>query len=295
MQRFAEHLELQDFRPRTIQGYYRQLRLVSEHFWEDPAKLNGEDLRNYFVYLRCELEWAPKSMRPALAALKHFYRGMLKRKCACLDDIKARDREHLPEVLTVGEVRRLFGHVKLRRYRTPLLLIYGSGLRISECVNLTVNDIYGPDNKLLVRDSKGGKDRYTILSTPLYHELQRYWCFHKNPKWLFPQVGKGGGHGKALMERMGRAAEPMSAGGLNHRLLEAARACGLTKKATCHTLRHSFATHLLESGVAITQVQEYLGHAHVETTTVYTHLTPVCHDTAVRCIDGLLTPMLRRR
>ena len=292
MRRFAEHLELQDFRLRTQQGYYRHLRLIGAHFKWDPKLVNEEQLRAYYVYKRSKGGWAPKSCRQSLAAAKHFYRAMLGKKYASLDLIKARDRETLPDVLTVDELRRLFAHVKFNRYRVPLLLIYACGLRVNECTHLTVNDIDGPGNRLFIRDGKGGKDRYTILSSVVYRLLQNYWRQHRNPRWLFPAVGRGSSANAPI--RMGAATDPMHSHGLGLRLLEAARAAGITKKVTCHVLRHSFATHLASAGVPLHQLQAYLGHAHIETTTVYTHLMPINHIEAIGHIEGFIEPILRR-
>ncbi|MBC2601620.1 integrase [Puniceicoccus vermicola] len=112
-------------------------------------------------------------------------------------------------MLTPDEVARVISAVPLLRYRVPLLLIYASGLRVRECIHLTVDDIDGPGNRLFVRDGKGGKDRYTILGTPVYEELRRYWHWHKNPKWLFPAVGRGRGDSAGAAYRMHRADEPM--------------------------------------------------------------------------------------
>lgn len=292
MRRFAEHLELQDFRLRTQQGYYRLMGLIGSHFKCDPKLVNEEQLREYYVYKRSKGGWAPKSCRQSLAAAKHFYRSMLGKKYASLDLIKARDRETLPDVLTVDELRRLFAHVKFNRYRVPLLLIYACGLRVNECTHLTVNDIDGPGNRLFIRDGKGGKDRYTILSSVVYRLLQNYWRQHRNPKWLFPAVGRGSSANAPI--RMGAATDPMHSHGLGLRLLEAARAAGITKKVTCHVLRHSFATHLASAGVPLHQLQAYLGHAHIETTTVYTHLMPINHIEAIGHIEGFIEPILRR-
>lgn len=294
MLRFAEHLELQDFRLRTAQSYYRALRIIAEHFDRDPAKLRESDLRAFFVHLRRDKAWAPKSCRQFLAAAKHFYRGMLGRKFASLDEIKARDRETLPTVLTSDEVARVIQAVPLLRYRVPLLLIYASGLRVRECIHLTVNDIDGPGNRLFIRDGKGGKDRYTILSTPVYKELRRYWCFHKNPKWLFPAVGRGLRDSAGAREHMASATEPMDTNSLRSRLRAAAQAQRVTKAVTCHNLRHSFATHLAAAGVPLHQLQAYLGHAHIETTTIYTHLTPISHVEAIGYVDALIAPILKR-
>lgn len=295
MLRFAEYLSLQDFRQRTAASYYRAIRLISEHFGgADPASLSEEQLRGYFVYLRGERGWAPKSCRQTLAAAKHFYRGTLGRTCESLDQVKAKDRETLPSVLTTDEVARILQAVPLLRYRMPLLLIYASGLRVHECIHLSVNDIDGPGNRLLVRDGKGGKDRYTILSTPVYEALRHYWRQHRNPKWLFPAVGRGLRDSAGARAHMHTASEPMDTNSLRSRLLAAARQVGVSKKATCHILRHSFATHLATAGVPLHQLQAYLGHAHIETTTVYTHLTPINHQEAIAHIDALIAPILKR-
>lgn len=292
MQRFAEFLALRGFAFTTQQNYYRAIRLIGEFHSCDPAGLDEEALRRYFVHAKCDRDWAPKSLRQALAAGKHFYRGMLKQLCPLFDDIRAPDRQSLPIVLDQSELARIFPRIPFRRYRTPLLLCYASGLRISECIHLTVDDVKGSANKLFIRASKGGKDHYTILSTAMYRQLRDYWRHHRNPRWLFPEVGLGPRRSNDVAKRMGKAREPMGKSRLQQSLQEAVRQARITKNASPHTLRHSFATHLLEAGVPITQVQEYLGHAHVETTTIYTHLTPVCHRKAVDCIEGLVIPLL---
>ena len=294
MQRFAEYLHLQDFRLLTMQGYYRHVGLIAAYYRRDPQELTEEQLRAYYVHVRCQKDWAPKSCRQSLAAAKHFYRVMLGREYASLDLIKARDRETLPVVLTLEELHRLFKQITLLRYRVPLLLIYASGLRVRECINLTVNDIDGPNNRLFIRAGKGGKDRYTILSTPIYHLLRAYWKQHRNPKWLFPAVGRGLSNSIAVAERMGKATERMDTNSLGSHLLKAVRKAGITKKVTCHTLRHSFATHLAAAGVPLHQLQAYLGHAQIETTTIYTHLMPINPIEAIGYIDALIKPILRR-
>jgi integrase/recombinase XerD len=191
MLRFAEYLELQDFRARTIEGYCRVARVMSEHFGQDPTLLSEEELRAFFVHVRCERNWAPKSTRKFVAGAKHFYRGMLGQECLILNEIKSKDRETLPTVLTIAEIRSILSHVPFQRYRMPLLLIFACGLRVGECLHLTVDDVDGPGNRLFIRDGKGGKDRYTILSTPVYHALRDYLKQHRNPKWLLPRCGTG--------------------------------------------------------------------------------------------------------
>ena len=294
MQRFAEYLQLQDFRLRTMQGYYRHIGLIATHYARDPQLLSDQQLRDYYVHVHCQREWAPKSCRQSLAAAKHFYRNMLAGEYPSLDQIKARDRETLPVVLSAEEVQRLFQQIPLLRYRIPLLLIYASGLRVRECTHLTVHDVDGAGNRLFIRDGKGGKDRYTILSTPVYQRLRDYWKRHRNPKWLFPTVGRGRGDSKSVAQRMGQATQVMEPNSLRSHLRTAAGKAGIDKKVTCHVLRHSFATHLAAAGVPLHQLQSYLGHAHIETTTVYTHLTPINHVQAIGYIDALIEPILRR-
>jgi len=294
MLRFAQYLELQDFRQTTSANYYRALRLLSEHFDCDPAKLTEEDLRLYFVHVRGVLNWAPKSCRQHLAAMTHFYRGMLGQSFASLDQIKARDRETLPTVLTPEEVARVIAGVPLLRYRIPLLLIYACGLRVRECIHLTVDDIDGPGNRLFVRDGKGGKDRYTILGTPVYRALQDYWRFHCNRRFIFPAVGRGLRDSVGAAAHMAIAQEPMDTNSLRTHLRKSAQRVGVTKKVTCHILRHSFATHLAAAGVPLHQIQSYLGHEHIETTTVYTHLTPISHVEAIGYVNDLVAPILKR-
>jgi site-specific recombinase XerD len=246
------------------------------------------------VHLKCEKEWAPKSMRQALSGAKQFYRGMLGQQCRLLGDIQAKDRESLPVVLNPQEIRRIFARMPLRRYRTPLLLLYASGLRIRECIHLTVDDVNGAANKLFVRKSKGGKDHYTILSSAVYRELQHYWRFHRNPRWIFPEVGRGSRKTADVCRRMREATEPMGKESLRHTLYAAVKKAGGTKEATCHTLRHSFATHLLEQNIDIRVIQVLLGHAKLETTALYTRVATNTIREVMSPLDRL-TPLTAKK
>lgn len=292
MLRFAKHLNLAGLGLRSMQSYYRDLDLLSRFTGKDPAYASVSSIRDYIVHVKCELGWAPKTIRKAIAAMKHFYRDMLGKKIALLDQIKAPDRQSLPEVLSGEEIVRIFREVRFGRYRTPLLLCYGSGLRIGECVNLHPEDIRGKDNKIFVRCSKGGKDHYTILSSHLHKELQRYWKRHKNRCWVFPRVSRGPASVQEVCRRMGQASEPMGRTGLGNALTHAVRAAGILRKISCHTLRHSFASHLVDDGVPIMQIQEYLGHANIETTTAYIHLATVSHEKALDCMDSMISKLL---
>ena len=280
---FAEHVNLRDVRLSTIQSYYRQMRLVAEHFGRDPKGLSQKSARAYILHLKQEKRWAPTTIRQGVAAMRMYYGDMLGKQWKLWDVVKVRDKKRLPTVLEIGQVAGILKAVPLLRHRVPLRLIYCCGLRLDECVRLTVDDI--EPGAVIVRDGKGGKERRVPLSEPVYRELQRYWLQHRNPKWLFPTPGRGR-CGNAR-ERMGRSAEPMGKGSLQKAFHDAVVASGIRKKATIHTLRHSYATHLLAMGVNIRQLQLYLGHEDIETTTIYLHLIPFGEEKSMRHVDAI--------
>jgi len=168
---FARLLVLRYDLSRTWHSYYRQMRLISDHFGCDPATLSEEQLRDYILHVKTRKQWKPKTIRQAAAAARMFYVDQLGHSSwTVFSQIRARDEEHLPAMLTRPEVIALLRHIRLRRYRTPIKLIYCCGLRLSECLNLTVHDIDGDGGKLWVRGGKGGKggkDRMVPIATHL--------------------------------------------------------------------------------------------------------------------------------
>jgi integrase len=200
--------------------------------------------------------------------------------------IRAKDHDTLPAVLTRQQVIDLIRFVRLRRYRTPLKLIYCCGLRLSECLGLTIHDIRGKENKLLIRQSKGHKDRVVPLPTSMYEELRRYWSFHKHPLLIFPNVGRGDNNPEAVADRMHQATGPMPHSSLQRLLILARRQLNIPA-ASPHSLRHSFATHLLEAGAHLHTIQHLLGHKQITTTMVYLHLTHQTTREALGLMDQL--------
>ena len=273
MKCFAGHLVLSHDTSRTRASYYRQMRLVHEYFGRDPESLGEEQLRDYILHVKTRKCWRPKTIRQAAAAARLFYVGMLGREdWKIFSQIRTKDHDELPVVLTRQQVIRLLSHIPLRRYRIPLKLIYCCGLRLSECLNLTVHDILGPEGKLIVRGGKGGKDRMVPLAADMLEDLRRYWAVHRNPVLLFPNVGRGACGPHQVARRMREAAEPMPHTSLQRLLVEARTHLGIPG-ATVHSLRHSFATHLVEAGASMHTVQALLGHKNINTTMVYLHLT----------------------
>jgi site-specific recombinase XerD len=273
MQRFAGHLVLSHDTARTRQSYYRQMRLIHEHFGCDPEGLGEEQLRDYILHVKTRKGWRPKTIRQAAAAARLFYAGMLGREeWRIFSQIRTKDCDELPVVLTRWQVVRLLEHVRLRRYRIPLKLIYCCGLRLSECLNLTVHDILGADGKLVVRGGKGGKDRMVPLAPTMLEDLRRYWAIHRNPVLVFPNVGRGACGPHKVAQRMRRATAPMPHSSLQRLLVEARKQLDIPG-ASPHSLRHSFATHLVEAGASMHTPQALLGHKNINTTMVYPHLT----------------------
>jgi len=259
------------------------MRLVAEHFGRDPKSLSQKSVRGYVLHLKEERGWAPSSLRQAIASCRMFYAGMLGKDWKLWDVVKVRDRKRLPVVLEIEEVKRVLASVPLLRHRVPLRLAYCCGLRLDELVHLTVDDV--EPGCLAVRDGKGGKDRRVPLCDSMYRQLRYYWKQHRNPKWIFPSAGRG--HPTNARERMGRSEIPYGKGALQLAFHKALAGTSIRKKATIHTLRHSYATHLLAMGVNIRQLQLYLGHEDIETTTIYLHLIPFGEEKSMEHIEAI--------
>jgi site-specific recombinase XerD len=293
MRRFAEHLALGRTMPRTRHSYYRSLRLIQEHFGSDPAKLTEEQLRDYILYVKTKKQWEPKTIRQTAACAKLFFVEMLGRKgWTVFSQIRTKDHEELPAVLTREEVRRLLAHVRLRRYRTPLKLIYCCGLRVSECLGLTVHDIDGAGGKLWIRKGKGGKDRMVPIAQAMVEDLRKYWKRHRNPLLIFPHTGRGHATPEKAAARMGRATSPMPISSLQRLLVDARKELNLPQ-ATPHTLRHSFATHLAEAGASIHTIKALLGHKSINTTMIYMHLTHRSEEDSRELVEQLCRELPR--
>ena len=188
-------------------------------------------------------------------------------------------------VLTREEVRRVLGAVREPRFRVAFELIYSCGLRVGELVKLEVRDIQSAQGRIHVREAKGGKDRMVPLAPWMLARLREFWRSHRHPRLVFPGVGRG--WRERAVQRSTKAQEPMSVSSLQHCFRLAGAAAGLKVPATPHTLRHSYATHLLEEGISLRQIASYLGHASLDTTVIYTHLTAVSEARAVAAIEKL--------
>jgi integrase/recombinase XerD len=287
MARLAQALALRYDANRTRHAYYRQLRLLHEYFACDPALLTETQLRDYFLFIKLKKQWKPKSIRQAVAAIRMFFVDLLAHSdWTVFSQIRTKDHDTLPAVLSRQQVHALLAIIRLRRYRTPIKLIYVCGLRLSECLALTIHDIRGAENKLFIRNSKGHQDRVVPLPTSMYLELRRYWAIHRHPLLIFPNVGRGDNNPKALAQRMHQATSPMPCSSLQRLLILARKQLNIPA-ATLHCLRHSFATHLLEAGAHLHTIQKLLGHKQITSTMIYLHLTHQSTCDALRLMDDL--------
>jgi len=256
--RMIETLELRGVSPKTVKLYVDCVARFASYFGKSPEHLGSEEVRQYLLYLIHERKVAWGTYKQALAALRFLYRWVL--NCGeVVEDIRApRPERRLPVVLSFSEVHRFFASIPSFKYRTLLMFAYAAGLRVSEASRVRVADIDGERMTIRVVLGKRKKDRYTILSPLLLEMLRHYWWAARPKGYLFPGRGKLGHVTNSSVQRA---------------CLDAQAAAGLTKGVTPHTLRHSFATHLLEAGTDLRVIQELLGHASPRTTAIYTHVS----------------------
>jgi len=277
--KFQQLVELKDYRPPTKKEYVRYVRKLAEHFQCDPATLSEDQLRQYFLFLREHKRYSRSPMKMAKYALRCFYvEGLQVTGWTVFREVRVAEPQVLPAVLARAEVKALLAAVREARFRTCLGLMYHCGLRVGEAVRLQVQDIQARQDppRLLVRHGKGGQQRYVPLSPGMVQELRAWWRTHQNPTYLFPTPGRGwADRTLTLSQSMHLNQGPMSESCVQSAYRLARAASGINPGSTTHTLRHSYATHLLEEGVSLRQISRYLGHATLDTTVIYTHLTNV--------------------
>jgi integrase/recombinase XerD len=283
-QRMIEDMQLRGLSPNTQIAYVRSVRQLVEYWHKSPEEIGEEELRRYFLYLKNEKQVSSSTFNVVFYAIKFFYQYTLQRDWPTFELIQPPREQKLPVVLSRDEVRRVLGCVRRPHYRVCLSTIYACGLRVGEGVALQVADIDGQRKVLHVRGGKGRKDRCVPLLDPNLRLLRRYWATHRHPTWIFPTPPRS-------CPGQSSAPNHMSMTGTQQAFRLALRESGIQKPATVHTLRHSFATHLLEDGIHLRVIQAYLGHAHISTTAMYLHLTPSSEEAAVETITRLMADL----
>lgn len=267
---------------RTQETYLRTVRKLVDFYDKSPDKITEEELIDYFIHRQQVTEWSPATMRICYSGIKFFFINVLKRKWHTLKLAKAKREKRLPTVLTREEVQKIFSNVKTFHNQAYLKTVYTCGLRLQEALYLEVSDIDGTRNMLHVHRGKGARHRYVPLPKATYHLLREYWRTHRNEKLIFPAVGRGN-NSKGPVSKI-----PMSIEGVQGAFRRAKIEAGVQKRASIHTLRHSYATHLLEAGVNLRVIQKNLGHSNIETTMIYLHLTNKGMEDAYQIIDSLM-------
>ncbi|MDA3919326.1 MAG: site-specific integrase [Salinisphaera sp.] len=276
---YAQHLralKLQGKATKTTDSYARAVRRVAAHFDRCPDQLDGEDFKSYFASLIDTRSWS--LVKIERCGLQFFYQHVLGRDWPWVEMLKPPTVQSLPDVLSLDEIARIILATRERRYQTFWLTTYSMGLRLGETLNLRVGDIDAPRAQLHVRAGKGRKDRFVVLPRLTLQCLRRYWRDHRHPALLFP--------GRALIDRPASGA--MDRGSTQKAFGRVVADCGIGKKVSIHSLRHAYATHLIEVGLNLRGVQELLGHACPRTTARYVHMTDKGRDDRRVLIDGLM-------
>jgi integrase/recombinase XerD len=274
--RMTEDMQLRGFSERTQRSYIDAVKGIAKFYMRSPDQLSEEEVRDFFVHLISERGAARSTVTIYLCGIKFFYEKTLGREWLVFDLIRPKKRVKLPVVLALEEVRHLLYMVVNPVARTALRMIFSCGLRLSEGIHLQVEDIDSLRMLVRVRNGKGGKDRYVPLPQRTLEHLREYFALYRPRPWLFPaKDGKG----------------PFSPTNLQKTFKAVVRRSGIEKDASIHTLRHSYATYLLENGIDIRTIQQILGHKSPQTTAIYTHLTQKTVDRLHATVDAMMAQL----
>lgn len=256
-QQFIDAMELSGYTAKTVENYLRIVTGITRYYHRSPLDLTKERIQDYLLFLQREKKHAPSTVNLSMNAMKTFYRLMAPDKNA-MDGLRnMKEPRRLPVVLSLSEVQRMISVLRNLKHRAIVMLLYSAGLRLNECISLRPIHIESSRMKVRVEQGKGKKDRYTILSESTLETLREYFKSFKPKQWLFE----------------GRDAKQYGCRSVGKIVSNAARKAGIEKAVSPHTLRHSFATHLLEAGVALPVIQKLLGHSSIKTTMIYLHVT----------------------
>jgi len=271
-QRMIEDLRIRNYSPRTVDVYTRHVASFAQHFGKSPDQLGIEHIREYQTYLVETKKASWTTYNQTVCALRFLYSITLSRPQLIEHIPFPRQERKLPVVLSKQELERFFNAVDYPKHRTILMTMYAAGLRISEALGLRIGDIDGSRMTIFVRQGKGKRDRYTILSPTLLCQLREYWKIFKPVIWLFPG---------------GTPDRPLSPCSVQRASCKARLKARINKPVKTHTMRHCFATHLLEAGTDLRTIQVLLGHADLATTTVYLHVATAALQSTKRTPDLL--------
>jgi integrase/recombinase XerD len=291
-QDFHRFVQLKGLAERTRETYYGWVHQLADHYPKDDiSKLPPERVLDFLIQLQDVRKLRPSTVNQAVCALRTLYRDHLGIDWDIWKKIHIKRDEPLPEVLTRMEVHRLLRTFREVRFRAYFTLVYQCGLRLSEAIHIRPQDVKGERLVILIRKTKVHKAREVPITPKMLMRLRKYWAYHQNEKWLFPGVGRGWkGSGLTIQQAMQRSANPMSKASIWQAIKITVAECGLSRShehISTHTLRHSFATHMLEGGASILQVARYLGHSAIKNTIRYLHVTEISEKKGRDALESL--------
>ena len=284
-QRMLEDMQLRGLSARTQEAYARAVWQLAQYYRRRPEQLSDAELRQYFLYLTNEKKLARPTATIALCGIKFFYEQTLKQPWPTLRFVRPPREWKLPVVLSRKEVRRILQEVRIPVYRACLTTIYACGLRLLEGTRLQVPDVDSA-RRLLHIHGKSKKDRYVPLPQSTLQLLRAHWRTHRSPLWLFPAPTRHG-----LAHSLAHAGGPVTRSSLQSAFRSAVQRAGINKRAHVHTLRHSYATHLLEANFNLRVIQDHLGHRSPRTTAIYTHLTRAVRASVTQPLNQLMADL----
>ncbi len=258
LERFKKQLTIDNYSNQTIKSYLSALKLFLEYITKlEMDKITEKEIQNYLYYCKDTKDYSFSAMKQVIASIRYLYLKVLHKQVPESLFIKLKKPITLPSVLSIKEISKILHVTKNIKHKTILLLIYSAGLRLGELLNLKIGDIDSESMKIHVRQGKGKKDRYIMLSENMLKLLREYYKIY-SPKEFIIEGQHGGKYSPKSVQSVFKSS---------------LKKAGIKKKATVHTLRHSFATHLLDEGIDIRYIQELLGHKRLETTQIYTHVS----------------------
>jgi len=280
--RMLQDLQLAGLKERTHESYLRAVRKFAQWLNKSPDLASENDLRRYLLFIKNDQQWEPNSLKVAYAGIKFLYCHTCPRDWPTLSKLRVPKQLKLPTVLTIPEVDQLIDAIRKPGLKCFFWTVYSLGLRLQEALHLQVSDIDAGRMLVHVRRGKGHKDRLIPLTQKTLDMLRAHWVTHRHPLWLFPAEGRN--HRQAAT-----AQRPMSSKTVQDCIVKVVDELGWAKRGiSTHTLRHCYATHLLEAGVNLRQIQKYLGHSSLQSTMIYLHLTTVGEEIAVAKINALM-------
>lgn len=281
-QRHLRLLKLQGKSQKTIEAYSRALRRARDYFDCSPDQITPKQFESYFEQLVGTHSWS--TVKIDRLGLQFFWRFVLERDWQWVNIVKPPKIKSIPDVLTISEVEKLIGATRQLRYRVFLLTTYSMGLRLEEALSLQVGDIDGERKLVHIRRGKGHKDRMVPLPDLTLQALRELWKRHRHPQILFPNAN-------GSLETIQKATTHMDRGGTQQAMKMVVKDCGIHKKVSIHSLRHSYATHLLERGLSLRHIQALLGHSSPTTTARYAHLTDITEKDSMTTINDLINTL----